>query len=95
MNNYELAIVINGKLEEEAKIEALEKIKGYIDRFGGKITNIDDWGKKRLAYEINKVKEGFYYFIAFEAEPDVPAELESRLRIMESLLRFMCINLES
>jgi len=89
MNTYELALVINGKLEEEAKIEALEKAKGYIERFGGKIMNVDDWGKKRLAYEIQKMREGFYYFITFEAASDVPAEVEQRARIMEKVLRYL------
>ena len=62
---YELALVLNGKLEDEAKNAALEKVQGYITRFGGTVTNVDDWGRKRFAYEIQKQKEGFYYFIKF------------------------------
>ena len=65
---YELALVLNARLEDEAKNAALEKVKGYITEFGGEITNVDDWGKKRFAYNINKMKEGFYYFIKFETE---------------------------
>ena len=49
MNKYELAVVLSAKLEEEDKAAALEKVKGYITRFGGTITNVDEWGKKRLA----------------------------------------------
>ena len=52
---------------------------------------VDEWGKKRLAYEIQKEKEGFYYFIHFEAETAAPAEIESRVRIMEPVLRFLCV----
>lgn len=92
---YELALVINGKVEEDVKNETLEKVKGYIERFGGTISNVDDWGKRRLAYEIEKIREGFYYFITFESETSVPAEIEKRIRIMESVLRFLIVNVEA
>ncbi|MCI8465513.1 MAG: 30S ribosomal protein S6, partial [Lachnospiraceae bacterium] len=65
MNKYELALVLSAKLEEEERAAALEKVQSYITRFGGTITNVDEWGKKRLAYEIQKMREGFYYFIQF------------------------------
>ena len=63
MNQYELALVVNAKIEDEARLATLEAVKELITRFGGNITNVDDWGKKRLAYEIQKMKEGYYYFI--------------------------------
>ncbi|MCR5369331.1 MAG: 30S ribosomal protein S6 [Clostridium sp.] len=91
MNKYELALVLSAKLEDEERLAALEKVKDQITRFGGEIKDIDEWGKKRLAYEIQKEKEGFYYFIHFEAEPAAPAEVESRIRIMEPVLRFLCV----
>ncbi len=91
MNKYELALIINAKLEDEARAEVVEKIKGYITRFGGTITEVDEWGKKRLAYEIQKMREGFYYFIKFDAEPDCPGELEKRVRIQDNVLRFLCV----
>ena len=83
MNKYELAVVLNVKLEDEERAAAIEKITNYITRFGGTVTNIDEWGKKRLAYEIQKMKEGFYYFIQFDGDSTTPNELESRVRIME------------
>ena len=61
MNKYEVALVVNAKIEDEARAEVVEKVKEYITRFGGVITNVDEWGKKRLAYEIQKMREGFYY----------------------------------
>lgn len=94
MNKYELTIIINGKLDDETRDSSLEKIKGYIERFGGTIIKIDDWGKRRLAYEIDKVKEGFYYFINFEADAEAPNEIEKRVRIMETVLRYLCLNTE-
>ena len=89
MNKYELAVVLNVKLEDEERAAAIEKITNYITRFGGTVTNIDEWGKKRLAYEIQKMKEGFYYFIQFDGDSTTPNELESRIRIMEPVIRYL------
>lgn len=95
MNKYELAVVLNVKLEDEERAAAIEKITGYITRFGGTVTNIDEWGKKRLAYEIQKMKEGFYYFIQFDGDSTTPNELESRVRIMEPVIRYLCVRQEA
>ena len=91
MNKYELALVVNAKIEDDARTATVEKAKEYITRFGGQITDVDDWGKKRLAYEIQKMNEGFYYFINFDAEPGVPAQIEENVRIMDNVLRFLCV----
>ena len=91
MNKYELAVVLTTKIEDEERAASIEKINEVIARFGGVVTNVDEWGKKRLAYEIQKMKEGYYYFIQFEGETTVPAELEERLRIEETVLRFLCV----
>ena len=91
MHKYELAVVLNAKLEEDDKTASLEKVKALIERFGGQITNVDDWGKKRLAYEIKKMNEGFYYFIQFDAEATAPAEIESRIRIMDNVIRYLIV----
>ncbi|MBQ8281846.1 MAG: 30S ribosomal protein S6 [Lachnospiraceae bacterium] len=91
MNKYELVLVVSAKIEDEAREAVVEKAKGYVTRFGGVITNVEDQGKKRLAYEIQKMKEGYYYFIQFDAESTAPADIESRVRIMENVLRFLCV----
>ncbi|MBP7319436.1 MAG: 30S ribosomal protein S6 [Lachnospiraceae bacterium] len=91
MNKYELALVLSAKIEDEERIATLEKVKEIITRFGGTITNVDEWGKKRLAYEIQKMKEGFYYFIHFDSNGETPAELEQRVRITENVLRYLCV----
>ncbi len=95
MNKYELAVVLNVKLEDEERAAAIEKITNYITRFGGTVTNNDEWGKKRLAYEIQKMKEGFYYFIQFDGDSTTPNELESRIRIMEPVIRYLCVKVEA
>ncbi len=92
---YELCLVLSGKLEEEAKNAQLDKVKALIERFEGTITDINDWGKRRLAYEIKKQREGFYYFITFEAAPTAPAEIESRVKIMEQVLRYLIFKKEA
>lgn len=95
MNKYELAVVVSAKIEDDARTETVEKVKALVERFGGQITEVDEWGKRRLAYEIQKMKEGYYYFVRFEADSTVPAEIESRLRIMENVLRFLCVRQEA
>ena len=94
MNKYELALVVNAKIEDDARTATVEKAKEYITRCGGTITNVDEWGKKKLAYDIQKMSEAFYYFIAFDAEPGVPAEIEQNVRIMDNVLRFLCVRQE-
>ena len=91
MKMYELALVVNAKIEDDARAAVVEKAKEYITRAGGTVTEVEDWGKKKLAYEIQKMNEGFYYFIQFDAEPDVPAEVEADVRIMDNVLRFLCV----
>ena len=91
MNKYELAVVVSAKIEDDARAEVIEKVKDLITRVGGNVTDVDEWGKRRFAYEIKKMKEGFYYFIHFEAESTVPAELEQRIRIMDHVLRYLCV----
>ena len=95
MNKYELAVVVSAKIEDDARAAVVEKVKDLITRFGGNVTDVDEWGKKRLAYEIQKMKEGYYYFVHFHAEATVPAEIEQRMRIMDNVLRYLCVKQEA
>ena len=90
MNKYELAVVVSAKVEDDVRVETVDKCKALIERFGGQITNVDDWGKKKLAYEIEKMNEAFYYFIQFDAEGNTPAELESR-PYSDNVIRYLCV----
>ena len=94
MNKYELAVVVSAKVEDEVRVATIEQVKEYVTRFGGTITNVDEWGKKKLAYEIQKMKEGFYYFIKFESDANAPAEIEKNIRIMENVIRFLVVREE-
>lgn len=95
MNKYELAVVVSAKLEEEERAAVIAKISEYITRFGGNVLNVDDWGKRKLAYEIQKMKEAFYYFVQFESDANCPNEVENNVRIMEPVIRYLCVKQEA
>ena len=75
MNKYELAVVVSAKIEDDERAQVIEKVKALVERFGGQISDVDEWGKKRLAYEIQKMKEAYYYFIHFESDAETPSEI--------------------
>ena len=93
MNKYESVIIINPSVEEEG-IKAL--IAKYTDLINneGKVESVDEIGKKRLAYEIMKNKEGYYTVFNFEAKPELIAELERNYRIDDSIMKFITIKKE-
>lgn len=91
MNKYELAVVVSAKIEDDERAQVIEKVKALVERFGGQISDVDEWGKKRLAYEIQKMKEAYYYFIHFESDAEIPSEIEQRIRIMDNVIRFLCV----
>ena len=91
MNKYELAVVVSAKIEDDERAATIERVKEIITKHGGTITNVDEWGKKRLAYEVQKMREAFYYFIQFEGQSTVPAEIESRVRLMENVVRYLVV----
>lgn len=91
MNKYELAVVVSAKIEDDVRTATLERVKEIITKHGGTITNVDEWGKKRLAYEVRKMREAFYYFIQFDGAATVPGEVESRVRLMENVVRYLVV----
>ena len=95
MNKYELTVVVNAKIEDDVRVATVEKVKEYVARYGGTVTEVEEWGKKRLAYEVQKMREGFYYFIQFEADATAPAEIERHVRIMENVIRYLCVRQEA
>lgn len=90
MKKYEIVYIIHPDLEgSTAKIT--EKIKSVVEKSGGKVLNEDSWGKKRLAYEIDKNTFGIYAFLLVEIGPDKIRELERTLRLSEEIIRFMTV----
>ena len=93
MNKYESVIIINPSLESEAIKALIEKISNLINN-NGKISSVEEVGKKRLAYEIKKNKEGYYIIIKFEANPEFIAELERVYRITDEVIKFIVVKEE-
>ena len=92
MIKYEIATVLSAKLEDEERAAIIEKIKGLVERYEGTVTAVDEWGKKKLAYEIEKMSEAFYYFVHFESDnTDCPNEMEQQLRIMDGVIRYLVV----
>lgn len=95
MNKYELALVVSARIEDDARTAVVDKAKAIVEKAGGTITNVDESGKKRLAYEIQKMKEGYYYFIQFDGNADSPAKIETDVRIMDNVLRYLCVRTDA
>lgn len=91
MIKYELMFILDPTLEEEAKDEAVDFVKNIVSA-NGEITNVDVWGKRKLAYPILKHTEGFYVVVDFEAQADAPYEIDRRLKISDKVIRHMIIN---
>ncbi|MDL2225775.1 30S ribosomal protein S6 [Eubacteriales bacterium OttesenSCG-928-M02] len=91
MNNYEVMYIINPTVEEEARTQLVERFSGIVTADGGSVEKIDDWGKRKLAYEIQDFTEGHYILMHFSAKPELPLELERNFKINENIIRFLTI----
>jgi len=94
MNKYETLFILKATLDEEAVKAGVEKFKGIIENGGGTIDNIDAWGKRKLAYEIDKQNEGIYTLINFTADSQLPKELDRVFRITDGVIRHIIVSLE-
>ena len=93
MNRYESMYVLKPDLADDARIALIEKFKSLVEQNGGKIEKVDEWGQRKLAYEINYIKEGYYVLMTFSSKPEFPAELERNYKISDSVLRYNVIKL--
>jgi small subunit ribosomal protein S6 len=94
MRNYELAYVVDPEVEDQSLTEIEEKVKGWIEASGGAIANVDRWGKRRLAYPIQKKNEGYYFILQLEMPSTANVEIERELRLNEHILRFLITSVE-
>jgi small subunit ribosomal protein S6 len=94
LRDYELIVIISPEVPEEEVPTNIDKIGEFITSKGGSITQVDRWGKRRLAYPIKHFKEGNYVLTKFKIEPAMTAELEVNLRISEKILRHMLVRLD-
>lgn len=91
MNHYEVMFIIDSILEDEKKESTIETVKGIIEA-DGEVGKIDVWGMRKLAYPIQKKNDGYYVVIEFTAKPELPKELDRRLRISDNVIRHIIIN---
>ena len=92
MKAYELLFFINPTLEEEDRLATLKRIDTAITSQGGVIDNTDEWGKKKLAFEVDRLTDGDYILVDFHAEPTSIAEIDRVLRITDAVKRFMVVS---
>ena len=93
MNNYEAVLIFKTELADADRNALLDRFKGHIEE-NDEVVSVDDWGKRRLAYEIADLKEGYYYIVDFKSDPDHIKEFERRLRLSDFVLRYMVIRKE-
>ncbi|MBU1320199.1 MAG: 30S ribosomal protein S6 [candidate division Zixibacteria bacterium] len=91
MKLYETGIILDPQLEESQFDKEIEQFESLITTNGGKIVDVNRWGIRRLAYEINKKQQGFYVFIQFEGDGTIPSKLEKAFLLNENVVRFMTV----
>jgi len=94
MVQYESLYIIKPDVEDEARAALIQKFSEIVTGAGGEVENIDEWGKRKLAYPINYIGEGYYVLMNFKADPGLPAELERNFKISDFVMRYMVIKKE-
>ncbi|HEY49253.1 MAG TPA: 30S ribosomal protein S6 [Dehalococcoidia bacterium] len=95
MRDYELIMIISPEIDEEELLATIEKVNGFITSKGGEIIEVDQWGKRKLAYPINRFREGNYVLDRFKLTQGLTAELEASLQISEKILRHLLVRLDN
>ena len=95
MNSYEALYIIKPDVEDEARAALIAKFNEIITADGGEVENVDEWGKRKLAYAINYISEGYYVLVNFKAKSELPAELERNFKINDNVMRYMVIRKEA
>jgi small subunit ribosomal protein S6 len=93
MRKYETIFILDPDLEEEQALSAIEKVKGIITQAHGEILKVEDWGKRKLAYEVKKKSKGHYILIHFLGSPVLLSELERNFRVMDAVIKFQSVRL--
>jgi small subunit ribosomal protein S6 len=91
---YELIYIIDTALDEEARKALITRVSETIAQNGGEIEAVEEWGKRRLAYEINDKPDGYYVLLKYSANPEVPKEIERILEISDDILRYLTTRIE-
>lgn len=96
MNKYEIALVLSSRVDDDVRNTTLEKVKDLVAKANGTVTAVDDQGKKKMAYEIQDMREAYYYFIQVDADAAaMPATVEAQLRIMDNVIRYLIVRADA
>lgn len=93
MNKYEIVLMFYPNVDEEKRVQAFDRLKKVIED-EGTLTNVDEWGMRKLAYEIEYHKEAFYYLLDVEAKPETIDEFSRIAKILDSVMRHMVVRLD-
>ncbi len=91
MNYYEKVMILDSNLDDSAAEETVAKIRDVITKQGGEIFNTENWGRRKLAYELNKHQKGNYFLLTFKAPPTTILELEKLCKVIDSIIKFMVV----
>jgi len=91
MKQYECLYILKPNLDDDAREASVKKFSDLVTTNKGEVVKIDEWGKKRLAYPINYIEEGYYVLMYFKSESDLPAELERNFKISDDVIRYMVL----
>lgn len=94
LNSYELMLILRYDAEDQTRTQILDRVRDIITSDGGLVSKVDEWGKRRFAYEIDKMNDGYYYVLYFEAETKTLDEVTRVLKIVDEVVRFMPVRLE-
>ena len=94
MRKYETIFILDPDLEEDVTQSTIEKVKGVITQTNGEILKVEDWGKRKLAYEVKKKTKGHYILIHFSGSPALLSELERNFRVMDAVIKFQSVRLD-
>ena len=95
MNKYETMYILNPSLEDERREALIQRFADIVKADGGEVESIDEWGKRKLAYPINKETDAYYVLFNFKAEAELPAELDRIAKITDGVLRSMIVKKEA
>jgi len=94
MRSYELAYIANPDMDEDARNALETRIQGWVEAAGGKMVNIDRWGRRKLAYPLKNYRDGYYFFAQTELPATAPTALDQDLKVVEEILRYMLVRKE-
>jgi len=94
MKKYETIFILDPDLEDQQSQSAIEKVKGIITQGNGEILKAEDWGKRKLAYDVKRKPRGHYFLIHFTGSPSLLSELERNFRVMDSVIKFQSVRLD-